>query len=60
MDRKHLLRWKILPKWKMTLNADYVNRKAADSRLNQESGSMTDAHEVKMKMRLLTISMQGI
>ena len=38
---------KFSQKWKMTLNADYVSRKAADSRLNQESGSMTDAHEVK-------------
>ena len=38
---------KFSQKWKMTLNADYVGRKAADSRLNQEAGSMTDAHEVK-------------
>ena len=38
---------KFSQKCKMTLNADYVSRKAADSRLNQESGSMTDAHEVK-------------
>lgn len=49
---------KFSQKWKMTLNADYVGRKAADSRLNQEAGSMTDAHEVKMKMRLLTTFMQ--
>lgn len=49
---------KFSQKWKMTSNADYVGRKAADSRLNQEAGSMTDAHEVKMKMRLLTTFMQ--
>lgn len=35
------------PKWKMMVNTDYVGRKATDSRLNKESGSMTDSHEVK-------------
>ena len=34
-------------KWKIAFNADYVNRKANDSRLNQESGSMTIQHEAK-------------
>lgn len=34
-------------KWKIALNADYVNREAADNRLNQESGSMTVQHEVR-------------
>ena len=34
-------------KWKIAFNADYVNRKANDNRLNQESGSMTTQHEVK-------------
>ncbi len=34
-------------KWKIAFNADYVNRKANDDRLNQESGSMTTQHEAK-------------
>ena len=34
-------------KWKFAFNADYVSRKASDSRLNQESGSMTTLHEAK-------------
>ena len=34
-------------KWKFAFNADYVSRKASDSRLNQESGSMTTLYEAK-------------
>ena len=34
-------------KWKMTFNADYVNRKAQDGRLNQEAGSMTTLHDTE-------------
>ena len=34
-------------KWKITFNADYVNRNAKDSRVNQESGNLTTRHEAK-------------
>ena len=34
-------------KWKILFNADYVNRQATDSRLNQEAGSMTTQHETE-------------
>ena len=34
-------------KWKITFNADYVNRSACDSRLNEEAGDMTAQHAVR-------------
>ena len=34
-------------KWKVALNADYVNRRANDDRTNHEQGSKTTQHETK-------------
>ena len=38
---------KLSEKWSVIFNADFVNREADDSRLNQESGSKTSQHEAK-------------
>lgn len=40
-------------KWKIAFNADYVNREAKDSRLNQEQGSATTQHEAKNENKTL-------
>lgn len=34
-------------KWKIAFNADYVNRSAYDSRINDEAGNMTTQHVVR-------------